>query len=55
MYLTYILITSQSESNILTQNDIFWALYVAVCFSVPRTATVTETKISHKPSLEPNA
>lgn len=55
MYLTYILITSQSESNILTQNDIFWALYVAVCFSVPRTVTVTETKISHKPSLEPNA
>lgn len=54
IYLTYVLVTSQSESNILTQNDIFWVLYVAVSFSIPRSCAI-ETKLDYKQSLQQNA
>lgn len=34
-FLPFMLIDSQDASNILGQNDIFWALYVAVVLSIP--------------------
>lgn len=53
VYLTYMLITSQSESNILTQNDIFWVLYVALSFAIPRTCII-ESEVDKKRNTEEN-
>ncbi len=52
-YLTSMMMDSQASSNFLTQNDIFWVLYVALAFSIPR-SYVTESRIGHKPSLKQN-
>ncbi len=47
VYLTQMLIDAQASANILTQNDIFWVLYVAIVLSIPRSC-VTQSRISHK-------
>lgn len=44
IYLTQMLVDSQASANILTQNDIFWVLYVAIVLSIPR--SITQSRIS---------
>lgn len=51
VYLTHMLINGQAAANILTQNDIFWVLYVAIVLSIPRSC-VTQSIISHKGMLK---
>ena len=53
IYLTYMLVNSQSESNLLGQNDIFWVLYVAVSFAIPRTCII-ESEIDKKRNSKEN-
>lgn len=51
VYLTQMLVDSQTTANILTQNDIFWVLYVAIVLSIPRSC-VNQSIISHKGMLK---
>lgn len=51
VYLTQMLIDSQASANILTQNDIFWVLYVAIVLSIPRSC-VTQSGIRHNDMLK---
>lgn len=43
-YLTFMIVDSQASTNLLIQNDIFWVLYVAMSFSIPRFGVVNMTK-----------
>jgi O-antigen ligase len=43
-YLTFMIIDSQASTNLLLQNDIFWVLYVAMSFSIPRSGMVNFRK-----------
>ncbi len=43
-YLTFMAIDSQASTNLLIQNDIFWVLYVAMSFSIPRSGMVNLRK-----------
>jgi len=43
-YLTFMAIDSQASTNLLIQNDIFWVLYVAMSFSIPRSGMINLRK-----------
>ncbi len=48
LYLTYLVLANVGESSLLSRNDLFWVLYVVVCFSLT-IVNSRSTKILEQP------